>query len=394
MEKKAEATTQWTMSVPVPVEFGAGCVAKLSSYVKGFRRALVVTGRHAMKATGVASRLHGMLKDAGLAFEVYDGVSPDPEHSEVEEAGALAKKIGAEVVIGCGGGSAMDAAKAAAVVATHDGPIMEYRVGGSREITSAVLPIMAISTTSGTGSHVGRAAIISDRARGMKSALISDFLYPRAAICDSEILSTMPPEVTAASGFDAFSHALEGYLSSVENPMGNLCAKEAMRIIVRTLPEAVSHGDRLDLRSRMAWADTLAGISLATNAITTPHAVAMVVGGRYGVTHGRALAAVTPAWLRHARNGAVGKLANVARLLGCQETKSDEELADWAIEAIERLIQTIGLEKKLTEYGVPSSEFEEIAAQACESFGFRIQADPVPPEVSDLAGILTSSVRC
>ena len=381
----------WTLRLPVPVEFGAGALAKLPQYATGIRRALVLTGRHAMKSAGVTDRLCAVLGTAGIEYKVFDELSAEPEHTEIEAAGELARAVDAEVIIGCGGGSVMDAAKAVAVAATHLGPIMEYVVNGPRQITGATLPVIAISSTSGTGSHVGRVAVLSDRSKRIKRSLISDHLYPKAAICDSDILRTMPREVTACTGFDAFAQALEGFLSRSENPLGNLCAEEAMRVIYDTLPKALERPDDLELRDKMAWGDTLAGFSLATNAVVIPHALSMVLGGRYGISHGRAIASVTGACLRHSRPGAVRKLAHIAGLLGCRSQGGDEAMADRAIGAIEGFIARLGLRKSVLEYGVSEGEFDSIAAEVRSTFGARVDADPVSTDAAGLAAILMAS---
>jgi len=375
------------------VEFGSGSLAKLPTYLPGVQRALIVTGRRAMKKAGVTGRLCAVLDGAGIGHTVFDELSAEPEHTEIEAAGECARAMDAEVIIGCGGGSAIDAAKAVAVAATHPGPIMDYIVNGPRTITGVTLPIAAVSSTSGTGSHVGRVAVLSDRARRLKRALISDCLYPRAAICDPEILRTMPRDVTASSGFDAFAQALEGFLSRSENPLGNLCAEEAMRVIVDALPRALDRPDDLELRSRMAWGDTLAGISLATNAVVIPHVIGMVLGGRYGISHGRSIATVTGACLRHSRPGAVRKLAHVAGLLGCRDAADDETRADWAISAVEDFIARIGMRKNILEYGVPEADFDSIAAEVRADFSARVDADPVPTDAPGLAAILRDSVK-
>jgi alcohol dehydrogenase class IV len=392
--------TNWTFHLPVPVEFGAGCVGRLSKYLGTARRALLVTGRRAMKAAGVTDRVCGILAEAGVEARVFDGITSDPNYDEIVAAAEMARLFGAEIIIGCGGGSAMDAAKAVAVAVTHPGPIMEYVINGPRQIGPVTLPVLAISATSGTGSHVGRVAVLSDRARGLKRALISDYLYPRAAFCDPEILRTMPPAVTAATGWDAFAHALEGYLSRAENPMGKLAAQEALRVISRALPQAMRHGENLELRAQMAWGDTLAGISLATISVVTPHSISMVLGGRYGVTHGLGIASVMTACLEHSRPAAIGKLAQLARLLhtvyfpvGCAGPMGDDALADWAIQAIERFIIEIGVGRPVTAYGVPAADFPSIAQEVRTGFAMRVEADPAPPTVADLERILHRSVE-
>ncbi|MCL5102876.1 MAG: iron-containing alcohol dehydrogenase [Armatimonadetes bacterium] len=385
------ATRQWTMSLPTKVEFGTGCLDKLKDHLRGYRKALVITGRGAMKKAGVTDRVRALIEEAGVECRIFDDVSPDPDCTEVDRAAIIAREFGADVVIGCGGGSAMDAAKAVAVAATHPGPILDYRVNGPSAVTRATLPIIAISATSGTGSHVGRASVISDRSQSIKRAIICDYIYPRVAFCDPELPRTMPADVTAATGFDAFTHALEGYLALPGNPMGSLCALEAMRIIFDTLPDAVRNGDDLELRAKMSWADTLAGVTLATNGITTPHVLAMLLGGRYGVTHGCALASVTVAWLMHTRDGAADRLASIARAVGCADNISDETAADRLITKVESLIVSIGLDKGVCDHGVPWDDFTTIVADVQANFDARLKVDPVPPDADGLNKILNSS---
>lgn len=389
----ATAGERWMLALPVPVEFGAGSLDRVIHHLHGARKALVVTGRHAMKEAGVTDYLCGLIVKAGVVVRVFDDLSAEPTYQEITEAAQTAREFGAQVIIGCGGGSAIDGAKAIAVAATHQGSIMDHIVNGERPITAATLPIIAISSTSGTGSHVGRVAVLSDRERKIKRALISDHLFPRAAICDPLILKTMTPEITAVTGFDAFAQALEGFLSRNENPMGNLCAQQAMAIIFPTLSQVIHNGNDLDLRAAMAWGDTLAGVSLATNSIITPHAFSMVLGARYGIPHGRAIAAVMPACLRHSRAGAVHKLAHVARLLGCTQQASDGELADWAIVAIDEFIARINLNRGVQQYGVLDRDFGPLAEEARATFSLRLAADPVPADAEGLVLILHNSLN-
>jgi alcohol dehydrogenase class IV len=387
-----EADKRWTANFKMPVEFGAGCSDQVVTCLNGARRVLVVTGRTAMKEAGVTQRLREALQTAGVESTVCDTLSAEPTYQEITAAAHLARTFHAQLLIGCGGGSAIDGAKAVAVAATHPGAIMDYVVNGPCQITSATLPILAISSTSGTGSHVGRVSVISDRERRIKRALISDCLYPRAAFCDPLVLRTMTPQITATTGFDAFAQALEGYLSRSEHPLGNLCAQQALAIIFSTLPRAIENGKDLDMRTAMAWADTLAGISLATNSIVTPHALSMVLGARYSITHGRAIAAVTVACLHHSRSAAVAKLAQIAQLLGCDQRLSNEAAADWALVAIEDWLGRIGMKRNLRGFGVVETDLGSIAQETRDVFALRLDADPLPPQVADLERILRKSM--
>lgn len=383
----------WMMTLPVKVEFGSGCLERLPDHLADYKKAVLFTGKSAMKTAGITDRIIDLLKDTGIDSMVIDTVQPDPECAAIEQSAALVRDFGADVAIGCGGGSAIDSAKAVAVAATHSGPPMEYIPTGPREITSATLPIVAISATSGTGSHVGRISVISDHSQKLKRSLISDYLTPKVAICDPQVLRTMSAEVTACTGFDAFAQALEGYLSASENPIGNLCAREAIRIIYQTLPQVLADGDNLDLRAQMSWADTLAGISLATNLIIIPHSLSMILGGRYEITHARAVAVVMVACLRHSRDKAVAKLADLARLMGYQKSSNDQDQADWAIESIDHFITAIGIKKNLMEYGVPQTDLDDIAEEMVTTYQSRIEVDPKPTDQSGILHILQQSFQ-
>lgn len=383
----------WTLNLPVPIEFGTGCTEKLANYTKGFSRALVVSGLAVTPASSVVDALQARLAKAGVHAEVFDRISAEPACEEIEEGGALARELGAEVIIGCGGGSAMDAAKAIAVAATHEGPIMDYQVGGTRQISAATLPTIQATTTSGTGSHIGRVAVVTDTAKSQKRPLASDYLYAKAAFCDPEILKLMPPRITAATGVDAFAQALESYLSKVEHPMGSICGQEAIRVISRALPVAYADGSDLDARAEMGWGDTLSAISFTTQGVLIPHVIGMVIGGRYHIPHGPAVAATTVAALRFLKQGAIPKLANVARLMGCAESRCDDELADWAINEIENLITRVGVPNSTAAYGVEEKDFRSIAEEVYADFRYRVDANPVPTDVDGLSEILKMSAN-
>ena len=391
MSVQVKASDKWTMNLPVPVEFGVGCVEKMPTYLDGCKRALVVSQLVGTPAEYIVEQICNVLNKAGLETKIFHDFAPESNHDEIERGAELAREFDADVIVGCGGGSSMDAAKLVALGASHPEPLLTYRVGGTNEITKTTLRTIAVTSTSGSGSHIGRVAVVSENEKSLKRFMASDFLYPRAAFCDPLVLKEMPREVTITSGFDAFAQALEGYLSGREHPMGNVCAQEALRIVAETLPMVLEDGDNLDLRTAMAWADTLGAVSVATNAVLTAHVIGMVLGGRYHMPHGRAVSVVTVAALRHSRNGAIGKLATIARLMGCNKSLSQEGLADWAINAIESFIHSIDLGKNLKDYGVPEKDFRKIAEEVKANFSIRLDVDPVEKKIEDLIWILEQS---
>ena len=217
------------------------------------------------------ARVKKSLADAGVACVHYDGVIPNPTTELVTRGAELAKAEGVDVVIGLGGGSSMDTAKAIAVEATHPGTAWDYNCHTAGP-TEQTLPILAISTTAGTGSQTTPCAVITKTSAKDKSAIWNKNIFPRAAIVDPEVTLSLPASVTAQTGFDAFCHNFEAYLSVNTNPLVECMALDAIRIIAAYLPRALADGSDLEARSQMAWADTLGGLTNASAGVTLPHA--------------------------------------------------------------------------------------------------------------------------
>lgn len=330
---------------PTQIRFGAGRAAEIGAQAAAYgRKALLVTGRGDSILAPLYRRVLENLAAAGVECAHFDGVIPNPT-TEVVSAGArLARDFEAQVVIGVGGGSSLDAAKAIAVEATHPGTAWDYlhfTLGPSAK----TLPILCMGTTAGTGSQVTPCAVLTNPALSDKSAIWHENIYPRVAIVDPELTLTMPREVTAQTGFDAFCHSFEAYLSRGSNPMVECLALEAIRLIARFLPRALDDGGDLEARGQMVWADTLGGLANASGGVTLPHGLGMQVGGHCPwVTHGQALAAIYPAFARFTWRDAVLQFARVGRILDPSlESLSDEGAAEGCCAAIDDLLQRIGL---------------------------------------------------
>jgi alcohol dehydrogenase class IV len=273
------------------------------------------------------------------------------------EAGAeKAKAFGADVVVGLGGGSAMDTAKAIAVEATHPGSVWDYLHHTSGP-TGKTLPIICIGTTAGTGSQTTPCAVITKTSDRDKSAIWHRNIFPKAAIVDPEATSTMPPSVTAQTGFDAFCHNFEAYLSVGSNPMSELLSLDAIRRIVKHLPAARAGGG-MEARVQMAWADTLGGLANASAGVALPHGLGMQVGGICPhITHGQALAAIYPEFTRFTWPYAVEKFAAVGRIFNPSLVKaSDVEAAEQCCVEIDLLLKEIGLWIGFSDLGATLSD--------------------------------------
>jgi alcohol dehydrogenase class IV len=279
-------------------------------------------------------------------------------------AGAhLAKDHGADVVLGLGGGSSMDSAKAIAVEATHPGTAWDYLFFREKQPTEKTLPVVTVTTTSGTGSQVTQVAVVTNPAEKNKSALYNSILYPKTSIVDPELVRTAPPAVTASTGFDVFAHAFESYINPGGSPYTDLMALEAIRLVIAYLPQAVSDGNDLEARSRMAWADTLAGLCIANSGVTLPHGIGMAMSGLYPhVAHGRALAAVYPAMMRFSWQAAEPEFAAVARILDPSlRPLGESEAARRSGEAVDHFLKNINLWTRLKDLDIPEDEVRRLA---------------------------------
>ena len=352
---------------PTEIRFGRGRFAELGAVAARFgRRALLVSVPEEPCFQGLFTRAKAHLAKAGLAVTRFDEVIPNPTTDVVAKGARAARRFRADVVVAVGGGSTMDTAKAIAVEATHPGGAWDYLFFRATQPTSKTLPVVAVATTSGTGSHVTQVAVVTNPAEKNKSALYHPLLYPGAALVDPELMVTLPAKVTAATGFDVFAHAFESYIHPGGSPYTDMMALEALRLVARFLPAAVKNGKDLDAREGMAWADTLAGLCIANAGVTLPHGIGMAIGGLYPhVAHGEALAVVYPAILDYTCRIAPEKFAAVGRILdprlaGAKGVRA----ADGASAAIKRFIKKIGMGLRLRDLRVPKAELEALARQS------------------------------
>jgi len=352
---------------PTEIRFGRGRFAELGSVTARFgRRALLVSVREEPCFRGLFTRAKSHLVKAGLAVARFDGVVPNPTTDVVARGARAARAFRADVIVAVGGGSTMDTAKAIAVEATHPGGAWDYLFFRDKQPTAKTLPVVAVTTTSGTGSHVTQVAVVTNRAERNKSALYHPLLYPRVSLIDPELMITLPPRVTAATGFDVFAHAFESYINPGGSPYTDMMALVALRLVARHLPVAVKKGKDLAAREGMAWADTLAGLCIANSGVTLPHGIGMAIGGLYPhVAHGEALAVVYPAILEYTYRVAPEKFTAVGRILDPRLAgQTGVRAAAGASAAIQRFIKRIGMGLRLRDLKVPKSELEALARQS------------------------------
>ena len=348
---------------PTEIVFGSGRVKEIGHISRKFgTNCLLVTVAGFDAVTPLYSRVKQYLIEAGMLVTHFDGVIPNPTTDVVTAGAALAKKCGAEVVIGLGGGSSMDAAKAIAVEATHEGTAWDY-LFYKKEPTEKTLPIIAVSTTSGTGSQTTPCSVITKSDVHDKSAIWHHNIFPKVAIVDPELMLTLPKNITAITGFDAFSHNFEAYISKNTNPYVESLALAAIKIIVEYLPIAVKDGSNIEAREALAWADTLGGISISSAGVTLPHGLGMQVGGHCPqIAHGQALAVIYPEFTRYTYQSAQEKFATVGRIFNSDlEALSDDKAAELCCDEIDTFLKKIDVWLNFKELGVSEKEIRLIA---------------------------------
>ncbi|MBB5159504.1 iron-containing alcohol dehydrogenase [Saccharopolyspora phatthalungensis] len=350
---------------PTVVVFGRGKLADLGERTKSLGgHALLVCGRSAMRRHGVLDAATAALEASGVAVTVYDGVSPDPLASEVDAAADLARRSGCDVVVGLGGGSAIDAAKATAI-GLREGPIGPL-VGTTLPAVPDAVPVVAVPTTAGSGAEVTKGAIITDDERNLKSGIRGDRLFPAIAVIDPDLLLTMPETVAVDAGFDALAHSVEGYVARRANPVTRLLAEQALEILGTRLPRAAAGDREPGLLDDIALAALLGGINVANASTCLPHRLQQAMGSVPGVrvSHGRGLAIVYPAWLRRAQPHAEVRFATIGRLLG----------HDDAVTAIGKMLETIGAGGTLRTNGFAHEHIDQLVGGITGNIG----NDPIP----------------
>jgi alcohol dehydrogenase class IV len=378
------------------VLFGSGCIAKLPEVVLGFgRRVLLVTGSNVERGEFVQA----LLATAGCAVCVFR-VSREPKVTDIQQGVSLCRTWGADVVVGFGGGSALDSAKAIAVVSTNPGELVDYLelkvVGHVQSLSVPGLPCIAVPTTAGTGAEVTRNAVIDVPEQSTKVSLRGSFVLARVALIDPKLTLSLPPSVTAATGFDALTQVIEPFLSNRHNPLVDALAKEGVRLAAKALPRVYANGADLAAREDMALVSLLGGFSLTNAGLGAVHGLAGPLGGLFRAPHGALCAALLAPTLsgnlkvlnsRADANSTEqwGRYRELGRIL----TSRDDATAEDAIGFVTELTEQLNI-PKLSSYGVTTSHFESIIERALRASS--MQYNSVKLSAEDLTAILSAAL--
>ncbi len=379
--------------MPVRLIFGRGRLKELSSlHLPGQKALIVITNGKSMRHLGYLDRVAGYLKEQGIDAVVFDRILPNPIETHVMQAAEFARNENCDFVIGLGGGSAIDSAKAIALMVKNPGTYWDY-VKGLKKPGEDVLPVIAVPTTAGTGTEADPWTVITNTAANEKVGFGIKETFPRLAIIDPELMVSVPAKLTAYQGMDAFFHSVEGYLANVAQPLSDMYALDSVRRISTFLPQAVADGSNLQAREEMAWASTQAGMVESISSCISEHSMEHALSAFYPeLPHGAGLVALSVPYfsylLKKNRAKVTERYLHIARAMGRQG--DNPELF---IDALKDLIAAVGLDNlKLSEWGIKKEEAEKLAANSFDAMGFLYKLDPVDLNQTDAACVIRDAI--
>ncbi len=345
---------------PRRIIFGNGAVSEAGKEVRklGAKKALIVTDQGVIKA-GLVSGVEESLKTQKIDYGIFAKVEAEPPARIVDECAQVVQEKGYDVIIGIGGGSSLDVAKGASVMATNKGKILDY--SGTDMVPRSGLPKILLPTTAGTGSEVTRIIVVTDEAEKIKKALRSDFLLADVAIVDPLLTLSMPPLVTADTGMDALVHAIEAYVSLEATPFSDALAIEAIRLIAGNLPAAYAKANNMEARFNMSLGATLAGAAFNNGGLGAAHALSNALGVEFHLTHGRSNAVMLPYVVDYNKIGNLKKYACIAQAMGENiEGLSAYQAAEKLVTCLNRLLALLNIPNKLSAYGVSRKDIPKL----------------------------------
>lgn len=381
---------QFKYEMPTKIHFGVGVVSLLGDEAQrvGANKALITTDVGIRKA-GLLTKAENSLRASAIEYLIYDGVTPNPEAVTVKEATDFARANGCDVVIGIGGGSSMDTAKAVAAMATNPGDIMDY--AGIDKIINDPLPVIAVPTTAGTGSEVTIWAVITDSKKKHKTGIGSFKMMPRVAICDPELTLSLPPRVTAETGMDALTHALESYVCTATQPISGALAERSIYLIGKHLRRAVARGDDILSRAGMLMGSLIAALAFNETRLGIAHSWASPIGAHFPISHGLVNSILLPNVMEYNLIGNPEKYARVAELLG-ENTDGLNAMdgARKAVKAVRDLSKDVDLPQGLREViDISEDDVHKMAEEALRSGNNLV--NPRKPNLRDIIEICIMS---
>lgn len=341
------------------ITFGKGAMEKLPQILKGYGlKKVMVVYDNGVKAAGIAEKIVAQVEKADVEYLIFDGVIPNPTNEVVESAAKLAKEANIEGMVAVGGGSSIDLAKAVNVLMTNPGTISEY--GGMNMVKNPCLPLIAIPTTAGTSSEITNVSALIDTEKVVKYVVIDNKIVASDVIADPEFTKTMPASVTAATGMDAITHAVESYISNEATPLTEYNSLKGLSILYENLPKAVADGLDIQARENMMLGCIITGFGFSNANLGFVHAIAHTLSAHFGLAHGMANACVLPYVMEYNAQACPEKMVDMAKMIGLPVSGDLEKDKYLLANALKDLTAKLGI-KTLSEQNVPESAFERLA---------------------------------
>lgn len=387
----------FNMYVPTRILFGAGELNNLHTQKMPGKKAMIVISKgKSARSNGYLARTEEQLKLAGIETVVFDKVEANPLKSTVMAGGAFAKENGCDFIVALGGGSCIDAAKAIAVMAANDGDYWDYVFGGTgkgKAMEHKPLPVIAITTTAGTGSETDPWAVVTHEVNHEKIGLGNDDMFPVLAVVDPELMMSVPPKFTAYQGFDAIFHSMEGYVSKGVNLMSDMFAIAAIENVGRNLAKAVKNGSDVDAREKVAFGNTLSGIAESVGLCTSQHSLEHAMSAYHQeLPHGAGLIMISKAYFTHLidKHACDDRFVRMAKAMGMEDAKEPMDF----VTMLAKLQEDCGVaDLKISDYGIKPEEFETMAKNAKDTMGFLFTCDRREIGVDECVAIYRESYK-
>lgn len=381
--------------MPTRIFFGEGELNRLGTEkLPGSKALIVLSAGKSMKQFGYLDRVKELLEKNNTGYAVFDKVLPNPIQRHVMEGAALARSEGCDFILGLGGGSSIDSAKTIAIMAANEGELWDYMSGGSGKglpIPNPALPVVAVTTTAGTGTESDPWAVVTKEETGEKIGIGIDATFPAMSIVDPDLMVSVPPLLTAYQGFDALFHSTEGFIANIANPFSDMYALKAIELVGKYLPRAVKNGEDKEARAMVALANTLSGFVESTSSCTSEHAIEHALSGYHpSLPHGAGLIMISLAYYETFAQDCADRYITMAKALGRTDVNKPQDFVD----ALAQLQADCGVDDlKLSDYDVDSANFSKYAAHALDIMGGLFAVDPRPLSQEEVVSILRSSYR-
>lgn len=386
--------------IPTKILFGPGKLNELEKENLPGKRALIVTtGGNSVKKYGYLSRLQSILDIKAIDYVLFDKILPNPVKSHVMEGADIAKKEKCDFIIGLGGGSSIDSAKSIAVMAKNPGDYWDYISGGSgkgMEVKNGALPIVAITTTSGTGTEADPWTVITKEETNEKIGFGNEYTFPVLSVVDPELMLTVPKNLTAYQGFDALFHSTEGYIANIATSISDAYALKSIELIAKYLPLCVEDGKNIEARTQVALANTLSGLVESTSSCTSEHSMEHALSANHPeLPHGAGLIMLSEEYYKFFANKVPERFITMAKAMGVDVYSIPEEERPMAfVNALVKLQKDCGVYNlKMSDYDIMIEEIPSLAKNAHETMGGLFELDPYKLSIEETIEIMNRAYK-